>query len=108
MNPEEYRAKRDWLRTNPHGVRARMVERELRAWDRELESRGLTVEAWSRPTALSPWYVAFFHDRPGQPLASTRRHADRDCQHLRNIGDEDIREINEAEFERLEPCATCG
>ena len=26
MSPEEYRGKRDWLRSNPHGLRARMVE----------------------------------------------------------------------------------
>jgi hypothetical protein len=43
MTPEEYRAKRDWLRSNPHGVRARMVERELRAWDRHLEGEGVPV-----------------------------------------------------------------
>ena len=102
MSPEEYRGKRDWLRSNPHGLRARMVERELRAWDRELERQGLTVEAWSKVTPSSPWYVAFFHDRPGQPLASACRHADRDCQHLRNIGNEDIRQTTDAEFERLE------
>jgi hypothetical protein len=46
MSPAEYQAKRDWLRSNPHGVQAQMVRRELRAWDRKLESEGVTVEAW--------------------------------------------------------------
>jgi len=108
MTPEEYRAKRDWLRSNPHGVRARMVERELRAWDRQLEGEGVPVEAWSKPTASSRWYVAFFHDRPGQPLAGTVRHADRHCRHLHSVGNEDIREATESECERLNPCGTCG
>ena len=108
MSPEEYRAKRDWLRLHPHGLRAETVKRELRACDRELESQGVTVEAWSKPTASTPWHVAFFHDRPGNLLASGCRHADRDCQHLSHLGNEDIRETTEAEFERLEPCATCG
>ena len=112
MSPDEYRAKRDWLRLNPHGPRAQVVRRELRAWDRELESQGETVEAWLEPTrtrlTLSPWYVAFFHDRPGQPLASRSRHNDRYCQHLVNIGDEDVRETTAAELERLAPCGTCG
>lgn len=67
MSPEEYRAKRDWLRLHSHGLRAETVKRELRAWDRELESQGVTVEAWSKPTASTPWHVAFFHDRPRQP-----------------------------------------
>jgi hypothetical protein len=40
MSPAEYQAKLDWLRSNPHGPQAQMVRRELRAWDRELESPG--------------------------------------------------------------------
>ena len=57
----------------------------------------------SRPArlSLSPWYVAIFHDRSGQPLASKSRHKDRYCQHIANIGDEDVREATEAEVERL-------
>ena len=112
MSPAEYQAKREWLRSNPHGAQAQMVRRELRAWDRELESQGETVEAWLESSrarlSQSPWYVAFFHDRPGQPLASKSRHRDRYCQHISNIGNEDVREAIEAELERLPPCATCG
>jgi hypothetical protein len=89
-----------------------MVRRELRAWERELESEGGTVEAWLESSqtrlSLSPWYVAIFHDRPGQPLASTVRHRDRYCQHIGNIGNEDVREATEAELKRLGPCATCA
>ena len=42
MSAAEYQAKGDWLRFNPHGPQAQMVRRELRAWDRELESQGVT------------------------------------------------------------------
>jgi hypothetical protein len=74
--------------------------------------RGETVQAWLESSrtriGLSPWYVAFFHDRPGQPLASKCRHKDRYCQHISNIGNEDVREANKAELERLAPCGTCG
>jgi hypothetical protein len=112
MRPAEYQARRDWLRSNPHGPQAQMVRRELRAWDRELERQGVTVEAWLESSrtrlGLSPWYVAFFHDRPGQPLASKSRQRDRYCQHISHIGNEDVREATEAELERLAPCATCG
>jgi hypothetical protein len=112
MSPAEYQAKRDWLRSNPHGPQAQMVKRELRAWDRELESQGVSVEAWLESTltrlSLSPWYVAIFHDRPGQPLASKVRHRDRYCQHISSIGSEDVREATEAEVEPLGPCATCA
>ena len=33
MSPAEYRGKRDWLRSHPHGVQAQRIRRELRAWD---------------------------------------------------------------------------
>jgi hypothetical protein len=112
VNQAEYRAKREWLRLNPHGPRAQLVRRELRTWDRELQSRGVVVEEWVESArtrlTLSPWYVAFFHDRPGQPLASKTRHKDRYCQHLYDLPDEDVREATEAEVDRLPPCATCG
>ena len=112
MSPAEYQAKRDWLRSNPHGAQAQMVKRELRAWGRELESQGVTVEAWLESSrtrlSLSPSYVAFFHDRPGQPLASKVRHRDRYCQHISGIGAEDVREATEEEVKRLGRCATCG
>ena len=111
MNPHEYQAKREWLRLNPHGAQAQMVRRELRAWDRELESQGEVVEEWLQSRvqlSRSPWYVAFFHDRPGQPLASTVCHRDRYCQHIGGIPDEDVREATEDEVERLGRCGTCG
>jgi hypothetical protein len=112
MRPAEYQAQLDWLRSNPHGPRAQTVKRKLRALERELERQGVTVEAWLESSrtrmSLSPWYVAIFHNRPGQPLASTVRHKDRYCQHITNIGNEDVREATEAELERLEPCGTCG
>ena len=106
MSPAEYQAKRDWLRSNPYGAQAQMVKRELRAWDRELESQGEIVEAWLESArtrlSLSPWYVAIFHSRPGQPLASTVRHKDRYCQHIANIGNEDVREATESDVNRTE------
>jgi len=84
----------------------------MRAWDRELKSQGKTVEAWLESTqtrlSLSPWYVAIFHLRPGHPLGSQCRRKDRYCQHIYNIGNEDVREATAAELQRLAPCATCG
>ena len=78
----------------------------------ELEAQGKTVEAWLESDqarlGLSPWYVAIFHDRSGQPLACKVRHRDRDCQHIRVIGDEDVREATDVEVKRLDPCGTCG
>jgi hypothetical protein len=72
----------------------------------------VSVEAWLESTltrlSLSPWCVAIFHDRPGQPLASTSRHKDRQCQHIAHIGNEDVREATDAELERLAPCGTCA
>jgi hypothetical protein len=112
MDPAEYRAKREWLRSNPYGTQAGMIKQQLRGWERELEAQGTPVEAWleSHQTrmGLSPWYVAFFHDRPGQPLASKVRHRDRDCQHLSQVSDVDLREATEEEIKRLAPCGTCG
>ena len=72
-----------------------MIKQQLRAWERELEAQGTPVEAWLEShqarLGLSPWYAAFFHDRPGQPLASTVRHRDRWCQHLSQVSDQDLR-----------------
>lgn len=112
MKPADYTAKRDWLRSHPQGMEAQIVKRELRAYERELEEQGISLEAWLETDevrlGLSPWYVAYFHDRPGQPLASKVRHRDRECQHIRDIGDEDVREATESEIKRLAPCGTCG
>jgi hypothetical protein len=109
MTQAEYQGKVDWLRSHPHGMVAQAVRRELRAFEAELKSQGKTVGG-SLPssTILSPWYVSFHHDRPKQPLISKCRHRDRDCQHIRDIGDEWVREANEVELERLDPCQTCG
>ena len=83
MSPTEYQAKRDWLRSNPTGMLAKSVMRELRAWERELAEQGTTVEAWMATDrvrlGLTPWFVVYFHDRPGQPLGSRVRHRDRSC-----------------------------
>ena len=112
MSPAEYEAQREWLRLNPRGAQAQIVRRRLRARERELERQGVTVETWleSSRTRLGAgaWYVAFFHDRPGQPLASTVRHKDRSCQHIAHIDDRDVREATDAELERLGRCGTCG
>jgi hypothetical protein len=109
MTQAEYQGKVDWLRSHPHGMVAQAVRRELRAFEAELKSQGKTVGGWlPSSTILSPWYVSFHHDRPKQPLISKCRHRDRDCQHIRDIGDEWVREANEAELERLDPCQTCG
>jgi hypothetical protein len=107
----EYQAKHEWLRLNPRGMRAQAVRRELRAHERELRARGADVEQWRetlRTRRLSPSYVAIFHDRPGQPLASRVRHTDRHCQHLARLDDADIREADDAEVERLGHCLTCA
>ncbi len=109
MRPEEYWAKHDWLRSNPTGVRARSVERELRACQRELEEQGTTVEAWlARDRArlgLTPWFVGYHNGR----LASTVRHHDRYCGAItEHYCDEEVREATQAEMEKLPPCGYCG
>lgn len=109
MRPEEYRAKQDWLRSNATGVRARSVERELRAWQRELEEQGTTVEAWLATDrvrlGLTPWFVGYHNGR----LASAVRHHDRYCRAItEHYFDEDVREATQAEMEKLPPCAYCA
>src|SRR5690348_6802828 len=70
-----YEAQADWLRNHPHGVQAKMTRDKLRREERALEAEGIDVEAWLESEAtrlgLSAGWLAFFHDRPGQPLAST-------------------------------------
>lgn len=109
MRSEEYGAKQDWLRSNPTGVRARSVERELRAWQRELEEQGTTVEAWLATDrvrlGLTPWFVGYHNGR----LASTVRHHDRYCRGItEHYFDEDVREATQAEMEKLPPCGYCA
>ena len=112
MTPAEYQGKRDWLRSNPTGMLARSVMRELREWERELVEQGTTVEAWLASErvqlGLTPWFVAYFHDRPGQPLGSRVRHHDRYCTFIVEIPDDDVREATEIEIKELPPCAWCG
>ena len=127
MSPEEYVAKRDWLRLQQGqgGMRAQTVKRELLAQERELEAQGTTVEAWlhahhmATPRSesgrtrlgLSPrGYVAYWPARPGQPLASIVYHTDRHCQYLHNMGDEYVREATPEEMGRLPLCGgrDCG
>ena len=112
MSPTEYQAKRDWLRSNPTGMLAKSVMRELRAWERELAEQGTTVEAWMATDrvrlGLTPWFVVYFHDRPGQPLGSRVRHHDRYCTGILDHPDEDVRQATEIEIEALPPCQWCG
>jgi hypothetical protein len=125
MRPEEYVAKRDWLRSYPHHPRAKMVMRELRTQERELEAEGTSIEEWLRAHRMttspresgratlgrsSRGYVAFWPDRPGQPPASVVYHTDRQCQYIRGLGDEYVRQATDAEMERLPLCGgrDCG
>jgi hypothetical protein len=108
MSEAEYHAKRDWVRLNPHGMRSRTVQAELRAWETELARRGMDAEQWSTPSTAGRWFVATFHDRPGHPLAGQVRHCDRSCQHLARLDDRDVRDATTAELERLPACATCS
>ena len=104
----ELLAKRDWLRGRSPGMLTRSTERRVKEIERELESRGMKVDA---PTAsrrgrlsLSRYYVA----GAGQCL-----HADPDCLLMRgreeraSMTDLGIREANEHEIESLRPCASC-
>src|SRR4051794_3414406 len=72
MDATEYQAKREWVRLNPHGMRAQAVRRELRAYERELQARSETVdEPMQTPRTLSRGYVAYWPDRPGRRWAAT-------------------------------------
>jgi len=108
MNADEYRAQSEWLRLNPHGARAQIVRRELRAYEREQQARGVDVAALREPKTLMRGFVAFWPDRPGQPLAGTVVHADRYCQHIGDMDDKYVREATADERERLARCGTCG
>lgn len=46
MTPADYKAKLEWLRSNPSGMRSQTIKRELRAWERELESEGVVIGDW--------------------------------------------------------------
>ena len=102
-------AKRDWLRRNPTGMAALTTKRRIKEIERELEHRGVSVEAPDAGSgrtglSLSVWYVAVTDkDQPGQ-----RIHADRDCMHLSGTGIANVREATESEIARLPICGTCG
>jgi hypothetical protein len=105
----DLRAKREWLRRNPTGMAALTTKRRIREIERELESRGVDVEAPKAATgrtrlSLSVWYVAVNdRDQPGQCI-----HADPGCMHLSDTRIQNVREATESEIERLAVCATCG
>ena len=104
MNPQEYRAQQEWLRL--HGSdfpqRAAMIRRQLKRYERE---HGPVGDA---PVVSSRW-VAYFPDRPGQPLGSKSVHADPQCLHLSDAADVGgIREATADEVARLRLCGTCG
>ena len=109
MSPAEYHGKRDWVSSNPTGMLAQSVMRELRAWERELAEQGTTVEAWLATDrvqlGLTPWFVGYHNDR----LASRVRHHDRHCRGIvEHYSDEEVREANETEMDVLPPCGYCG
>src|SRR4051812_23931248 len=71
MDPTEYQAKREWLRLNPHGMRAQAVRREIRAFERELQPRGETAEEpLTTPRTLSRGYVAYGRIAPASRWAA--------------------------------------
>ena len=112
MSPAEYQGKCDWVRSSPNGMRARSVRRALRAWERELVEQGTTVETRQATDrvrlGLTPWFVVYFCDRPGQPLGSRVRHHDSYCTGILDHPDEDVRQATEIEIEALPPCQWCG
>jgi len=67
-------AKREWLRRNPTGMAALTTKRRVKEIERELEIRGVDVEAPNaasdRPRlGLSTWYVAVNDkDRDSSPF----------------------------------------
>jgi hypothetical protein len=103
MSPEEYAAQKRWLLENPHGFRAREVERKLRRVERELRAQGIDIKAWARPVS-TPWLVAQQHGRRTGQV----RHLDRHCMHLDGLPDHDVRPATQAEVDDLPPCMTCG
>ena len=103
MDRAEYEAQRDWLRLNPHGMRAQVVRKQLRAYERE-HGEALTK---SPPRTGSRGYVVVFGDRPGQPRGGSVVHRDYACP--RNWHDDaDIREATPAELDRLPSCKRCS
>jgi hypothetical protein len=112
MDPSEYRGQQQWLQLygSEQPQMARMIKARLRRWESELETRGETVEQWAKEPVgdAASWYVIFWHDRPGQPLESKCRHADRCCRTIGSIPDEYVRHPTHHELARLDPCGACG
>ena len=53
------------------------------------------------PRTLSRGYVAYWPDRPGQPLGSNVIHGDPHCWQIDHVAERAVREASEAELERL-------
>lgn len=103
MNRIEYEAQSDWLRNNPHGARAALVRRDLRRYERE-HGKPSTSER----RTLIRGFVAFWPDRPDQPVTSVVIHQDHLCSQIAHLDDREIREATTDERERLPPCSFCG
>jgi hypothetical protein len=91
--------------------RTTMTAKAIRRMRRELEEKGIHVDAPDRPSPTGQWYVAFWHERPGQPRASQKRHADRECLGIRDIPDAGIRPCTEEELsgeKEMPRCKWCG
>jgi hypothetical protein len=91
--------------------RSTMTAKAIRRLRRELEERGIDVDAPDRTNPKSQWYVAFWHERRGQPRGSQKRHADRECVGIRDIPDLDIRLCTEEEVigeKEMPRCKWCG
>jgi hypothetical protein len=101
----DLRAKRDWLRANPSGMAAATTKRKMKEIERELERRGIDVDASpqsQRSTlGLSLWYVVDVNET----VTSRSLHADRTCMHL---SDSKIREATDYEREHLAICSSCA
>lgn len=108
MSREEYLSLRDHLALNPYDFRAAEWKKKLRAYEEEHgEPEPFTESARAR-LKHTTWYVAYWQERPGQPLASKVIHADRHCHQIDHIPDRQVREATDEEIDRLPPCGTCG
>ena len=85
------------------------MSRKMTAWEKAQSLPRNPTPATPRPRgAKAPRWVAFFHDRPGQPLASIVVHVDRWCPSIRDMPTADIREATEEECARLPVCERVG
>ena len=93
----EWRAKREWLRSNPTGAGAAVTKRRLKQLEREIKELRLDLEQAALSSATAWWVTASGVGRS--------RHLDRQCLHL---SDSVVREATEAELLDLPICSTCG